>query len=49
MVTGVIPAIRETVASLLPAGVSGLGCLPVPSGGDRAGRGPLAGRSEAGR
>ena len=51
MVTGVIPAIRETVASLLPAGMPGLGCLSVPSGvtgpGARiaAGQRPAADRS----
>jgi hypothetical protein len=45
MATGVIPAIRETVASLLPAGMSGLGRLSVPSGGT----GPGEGRWPAGQ
>ena len=51
MVTGVIPAIRETVASLLPAGVSGLGCLSVPSGvtGPGAGCRPAGQRPAADR
>ena len=51
MITGMIPAIRETVASLLPAGVSGLGCLSVPSGvtGPGAGRWPAGQRRAADR
>ncbi len=51
MVTGVIPAIGETVASLLPAGLSGPGCLPVPSGvtGPGAGRWPAGQRPAADR
>ena len=45
MATGVIPAIREIVARLLPAGLSGLGCLSVPGGGT----GPGAGRWPGGQ
>jgi hypothetical protein len=39
MATGVIPAIRETVDSLSPAGMSGLGRLSVRSGGTGPGEG----------
>ena len=39
MVTGLIPAITETVAGRLPAGLSGPGRLSVPSGGTGPGEG----------
>jgi hypothetical protein len=49
MAIGVIPAIRETVASLSPAGMSGLGRLSVRGTGPGEGRWPAGQRPAADR